>query len=585
MEAEADDTQERHRAKLMYWRGYPVAEIARQLDRPHSTVQSWKRRDDWDGTPVIQRVESSVEARLAQLIAREDKGESELREIDTLLKSMERAARIRRYESGGNEADLNPKVKNRNRAPKRKPRKNEITDDQAEQLRAAFEESLFDYQRRWLEAKGEHRIRNILKSRQIGATWYFAREAITDAAEGGGNQIFLSASKAQAHVFRGYIVQMVWDVLGVELKGDPITLSNGATLYFLGTNARTAQSYHGHVYMDEYFWIPRFQELRKVASGMAMHKQWRQTYISTPSAMTHEAYPFWSGEHFNRGRRQDERIELDVSHDALAGGRLCEDGQWRQVVTVEDAIAGGCDLFDLEQLKLEYSDAEYRNLLMCEFIDDTASVFRLDRIQAGMVDSWAEWSDFKPLAPRPLGERPVWIGYDPSRTRDDAAVAVVAPPVAEGGKFRVLERHSWSSMPFHAQADALKRIAGRYNVQHIGIDTTGIGYGVYDLVKQWFPAVRAISYSPQVKTRLVLRALEIIDGGRLEFDAGARDIAGAFMSIRQTTTGSGGQVTYQASRSEEHGHGDLAWAVMHALEPEPMGGKNHQNTGFMEIYG
>jgi uncharacterized protein YjcR len=58
----------------------------------------------------------------------------------------------------------------------------------------------------------------------------------------------------------------------VELKGDPMTLSNGACLYFLGTNARTAQSYHGNLYLDEYFWIPKFQELRKVASGMAIHK-------------------------------------------------------------------------------------------------------------------------------------------------------------------------------------------------------------------------------------------------------------------------------------------------------------------------
>lgn len=34
-----------------------------------------------------------------------------------------------------------------------------------------------------------------------------------------------------------------------------MVLPNGATLYFLGTNARTAQSYHGNLYLDEYFWI------------------------------------------------------------------------------------------------------------------------------------------------------------------------------------------------------------------------------------------------------------------------------------------------------------------------------------------
>ncbi len=74
--------------------------------------------------------------------------------------------------------------------------------------------------------------------------------------------------KAQAHVFKQYIIDFAKEV-EVELKGDPMVLPNGATLYFLGTNARTAQSYHGNLYLDEYFWIPKFQELRKVASGIS----------------------------------------------------------------------------------------------------------------------------------------------------------------------------------------------------------------------------------------------------------------------------------------------------------------------------
>ncbi|MFW8505842.1 terminase large subunit domain-containing protein, partial [Klebsiella pneumoniae] len=90
------------------------------------------------------------------------------------------------------------------------------------------------------------------------------------------------------HVFKQYIIDFAKEV-EVELKGDPMVLPSGATLYFLGTNARTAQSYHGNLYLDEYFWIPTFQELRKVASGMAIHKKWRQTYFSTPSSLTHSA--------------------------------------------------------------------------------------------------------------------------------------------------------------------------------------------------------------------------------------------------------------------------------------------------------
>lgn len=41
-----------------------------------------------------------------------------------------------------------------------------------------------------------------------------------------------------------------------------MVLPNGSRLMFLGTNVRTAQSYTGNMYLDEYFWIPKFQELR-----------------------------------------------------------------------------------------------------------------------------------------------------------------------------------------------------------------------------------------------------------------------------------------------------------------------------------
>lgn len=109
---------------------------------------------------------------------------------------------------------------------------------------------------------------------------------------------------------------------------------------------------------------------------MASQSHLRSTYFSTPSTLAHDAYPFWSGELFNRGRASAaERVEIDVSHNALAGGLLCADGQWRQIVTIEDALKGGCTLFDIEQLKRENSADDFKNLFMCEFVDDKASVF------------------------------------------------------------------------------------------------------------------------------------------------------------------------------------------------------------------
>ena len=428
---------------------------------------------------------------------------------------------------------------NRNSGPKKKPEKNVFSDEQAVRLHEAFLDSMFDYQRGWYGAGATARIRDILKSRQIGATFYFAREALDDAIQTGRNQIFLSASKAQAHQFKSYILQFAREACEVELRGDPIVLWNGAELYFLGTNFRTAQSYHGNLYLDEYFWIPRFLQLRKVASGMASQKRWRQTYFSTPSSITHEAYQFWSGGLFNKGRDKADRVALDLSHAALKDGFKCADGQWRQIVNIMDALSSGCDLFDLDDLKLEYGPEEFQNLFMCQFIDDTQSAFPLTEMQRCFVDSWEVWDDYKPFALRPLGNRPVWVGYDPSHTGDSAGLVVVAPPAVMGGKFRVIEKHQLKGGDFEAQAEFISKITERFNVTHIAIDSTGLGQGVFQLVKQFFPAVRGISYSPEVKVAMVMKAQSVVRAGRLEFDAGWTDLAQSFMAIRKAMTASG----------------------------------------------
>lgn len=576
----------RRRARALYWQGWRVARIAEEIGEKSGTIHSWKYRDKWDEATPIERAEESLEVRYIQLINKEVKEGVDFKEIDLLGRQMERFARINKYQETGKESDLNPNIEKRNEKTKKRPRQNVIEEPDTLRILEAFKDSLFGHQDIWYEAGQIHRIRDILKSRQIGATWYFAREAVVDAIVHGNNQIFLSASKAQAHVFKQYIIQFIKEVTGIELRGDPIVLDNGAELHFLGTNSRTAQSYHGNLYIDEYFWIPKFLELRKVASGMAMHKKWRQTYFSTPSAITHDAYPFWNGDMFNRGRSKDEKARIDISHAALKNGLLCGDGQWRQIVTVVDAIAGGCDLFDIDQLRREYSPDDFENLLMCQFIDDTHSVFPFAEMQRCMVDSWVVWDDVKQFSPRPFAYRPVWVGYDPSQggDGDSAGLIVLAAPAVAGGKFRVLEKHQFRGMDFAAQAAAIKKVTERYNVTYIGIDATGVGHGVYQLVLDFFPAVKKFVYSPEVKGRLVLKAKDVISSGRLEFDAGWTDFAQAFMAIRKNMTPSGRQITFDAGRSDNIGHADLAWACMHALANEPLAAASEKGKSIMEIF-
>lgn len=572
----------RQAARGMYLRRYSATEISEALNVPRRTVYFWISQGQWDDLLAHEAPEEAAQRRLTILLERDNKTPGELKEVDALVSTLERLQKLRAAARtvGREVAETEPApAVGGEQGRERKPRKGkQVKNDVSRLTKADFEARLhkryFDYQQQWAAQKLIYRNRAYLKSRQIGATWYFAQEALEDAVLTGDNQIFLSATRAQSEVFRSYITAIAAEEFDINLTGNPIVLNTAhgpATLYFLSNNSKSAQSYHGHVYIDEFFWITKFRELFKVATGMAAHKKWRRTIFSTPSALTHEAFGLWSGEDFQQRFAKRKPWPDDA---ALRAGTACPDSWFRQIVTLDDAMAGGCDLFDLAQLKLEYSTDDFEQLFRCRFIDDAQSVFSLALLERCMVDT-GEWTDIDRNAARPVGNRNVWGGYDPARTGDNASASTLLPPDVSGGVIRLLEKERWQNKSYLWQGERIREQSRRYNYGHYGVDTTGPGIGVYEMVKQFIPMTVPIVYSPQVKAQMVLKALEVMEQGRFQFDAGDIDLAHAFMTIRRTTTNSG-QMTYAAGRTEKTGHADEAWSVMHALAAEPLA---RQDTG------
>jgi uncharacterized protein YjcR len=568
----------RQRAKQLYWQGYPPAEIARLMGINQNTIYAWKKRDEWDETPPVQRVSQSMDARLIQLTDKKDKTGGDFKEIDLLTRQLKKLSDGQPAGAGGQKAAQAQAEKSLHRRTDR---------------RAAGKilDSLSWHQRGWYEQR-HHRNRMILKSRQIGATWYFAREALLDALRDDvkypyqRNQIFLSASRRQAHQFRGFI-QKVAEEVDVELKGgDKIVLSNGAELHFLGTSAATAQSYTGNLKFDEFFWVSNFTNLRKVAGAMATLKGLTRTYFSTPSGETHEAYPFWTGDRWNEKRPKAQRKAFDVGWKTLNSGLLCPDKTWRQIVTLKDVIDHGWEYTDLEEIQDENSEDEFRNLYMCEFVRDGESAFNLNALIGCGADGYDEWPDWKPFASRPMGNRPVWIGYDAngsSGNGDSGAICVVVPPLVPGGKFRTVETEQVRGLEFEEQAKVIENFTFKYNVQHVGIDVTGgNGEAVYQIVKKFFPMAMPYTMSMTSKRALVLKMLQLIRAGRWEYDRSERALINAFNSVRKVKT-PGGFITYDTDRSRGVSHGDLAWANMLAIINEPLGQESGSGGFAMEF--
>lgn len=594
-------------AKTLYIKGWTVQEIAKELGVTERTVYNWRDAGAWELFSPPDTVEQGISRRINVLAERENKTPAEVTELATLMTSfgdlrinIAKADKLQAEakllangqfippefydvantdEKGG--AAANKPNKKRSR---KKTVKNDISGITEDMLDDVIEKLFFTYQQHWYERKNDpltRRTRMLLKSRQIGATWYFAFEALDDAIRTGDNQLFLSSSRDQAEVFKAYIISFAMEHFEVELKGQGvIILSNGAELRFLSTNSRTANSYHGHLYCDEVFWMPDFKKLWHMASGMSSHKKWRRTLFSVPSATSHPAYDMWNGNEFNAKLAESKRIVFDISHPALKGGWLGPDKIWRQIVTVVDAEEQGCDLFDIEELKLENSQADFDNKYMCKWIDDANSVFSLAKLMKCMVDT-DSWKDYYPDAQRPFGNRPVSLGYDPSRTRDNASLALVSIPLSPTDKWRLLKKDTYHGVNFQYQANRIKDETKRFDIKHVGIDVTGIGMGVFELVEQFYRRATPITYSVQMKTELVLKALDIIENGRFQYSAGDKEVTQAFMMITQTTTPNG-QITYSANRSNATGHADVAWSIMHAFIYEPLAPRKRTSVSFSD---
>ncbi|MGP3153636.1 terminase large subunit domain-containing protein [Serratia marcescens] len=460
-------------ARSLYLRHWTPKEIANELNLPNARIiYYWATKWSWADMLSHESIEETINRRIQVLTHRDGKTELEHKELDSLIahhcklriqqaKHAEKLAAAASQGNGGYSAagDGNQDTGKK----KRKYRKNDISALAQEDFDAFADEHLFGYQKH-LRLNITQQIRNILKSRQIGATWYFAFEALENAVMTGDPQIFLSASRPQAEVFRSYIVNIAEQYFGVTLTGNPIRLSNGAELRFLSTNSNTAQSYSGHLYVDEYFWIQNFARLNEVASAMATHDRWRTTYFSTPSSKTHQAYPFWTGEDWKRGG-------------------------------------------------------------------------------------------------------------------DTSTFVVIAPPLYEGERFRVLATFYWQGMNWKHQANQIKALFERYNMTHIGIDITGIGSGVFEMVQGF--AMRqavAIHYGLESKTRLVLKMVDVVESQRIEWDSEQKEIPASFLAIRRTSTTKGNSMTFVADRTQETGHADVFFAIAHAVDNEPLNFENQRKS-------
>ncbi len=236
-------------------------------------------------------------------------------------------------------------------------KKNVFSQSQIQAMADVIHNDSFGYQATWLRVGKLSVDRSITKSRQIGATHFFSREALLDALTSGDNQIWFGHNIKHARVALMNMISLAARV-GVRLvnNGFSIQLDDGAVITFAGEESHCA-ALAGNVYLDEFGWFNNPRRVAKVAAAIANHKHHRLTMFTSPS-YNYDAFRVWNGTF--RKRRPSPLINTGDSV-------FCKDGVWRQSVTLDAACQHGFNLLALEEAKREYSGDNYRLLFGCDW--------------------------------------------------------------------------------------------------------------------------------------------------------------------------------------------------------------------------
>jgi hypothetical protein len=81
--------------------------------------------------------------------------------------------------------------------------------------------------------------------------------------------------------------------------------------------------------------------------------------------------------------------------------------------------------------------------------------------------------------------------------------------------YRVLARHSWTGQNHLSVFGQIKNLAEQWSPQHIVIDASGVGEGLWALLDRAFPTrVTPIKFTSQEKSEIGWRFLAIVESGR-----------------------------------------------------------------------
>ena len=396
-------------------------------------------------------------------------------------------------------------------------------------------EILMPYQRRWVEDTSRFKIG--LWSRQTGKSFATACESVLDCnAQPKGNSdlwVVLSAGERQALEWMEKAKKWteavkatvdsydeIRDSANALLSRAEIRFANGARIVAIPANPDTARGYSANLVLDEFaiherpfdIWAAIYPSITNPLNG-----EKRLRIVSTPKGRGNKFADLW------------EHNEKYSKHK----------------VTIEDAVRMGLPI-DIEELKAGVDDPDiWAQEYMCEFIDNTSVLLPYEMI--GKCESEKIVDD---------GASPLYAGMDIGRQKD---LSVIVTAVKLGDVLAVIDVTELKRMPFNDQLDVLLSKGSASRVQHVCIDSTGIGAMLAEeAARRGGGKFEGVNFNVATKGEMYGLMRRKFEERSIRIPV-SRDLREDLHAVQRVVS-TGGNVTYSAPRNAD-GHSDRASAL------------------------
>ena len=397
-------------------------------------------------------------------------------------------------------------------------------------------EILMPYQKRWV--KDQSRFKIGLWSRQTGKSFATACEAVLDSsAQPKGTAchwVVLSAGERQAlewmekakkwtEAVKATIdsYEEIRNSANALMSRAEIRLSNGARITAIPANPDTARGYSANLVLDEFaihekpfdIWAAIYPSVTNPLNGKKCVR-----IVSTPKGRGNKFADLW--EH--------------------------NDTYSKHKVTIEDAVRMGLPI-NLEELKAGVDDPDiWAQEYMCEFIDNTSVLLPYEMI--GKCES--------------------------ETIKDDGSskdLSVIVTAVKLGDVLAVIDVTELRKMPFNDQLNVLLSKGSANRVQHVCIDSTGIGAMLAEeAARKGGAKFEGVVFNVASKGDMYGAMRRKFEERSVRIPV-SRDFREDLHAVQRVVS-TGGNVTYSAPRNAD-GHSDRAAAL--ALCIKAAGGTPH----------